>query len=90
MRCLFELGEKLMSVCARCLLVVVAALVWASSPVLAAPIDGFFVYQGVVEDGGSPADGTYDFRYRLFDDAGVAVSTQLQFNGLVIADGLIN
>jgi|GEM_PF-3440714 len=79
-----------MSVCTRCLLVVVAALVWASSPVIAAPIDGSFVYQGVVEDGGSPADGTYDFRYRLFNDAGVAVSTLLQFNGLVITDGLVN
>ena len=28
-----------------------------------------FTYQGRLTDGGSPADGEYDFRFRLYDAA---------------------
>src|SRR5262245_13310364 len=29
-----------------------------------------FTYQGQLDDGGAPADGLHDFRFRLFDAAG--------------------
>ena len=73
----------------RCLLLI-TTLLSLSTATHAAPIDSFFVYQGVLEDGGAPANGTYDIQYRLFNDAGVPVSILHQFNGIVITDGLVN
>lgn len=36
----------------------------------AGPISSAFTYQGRLSDGGDPAEGAYDFEFRLFDDAG--------------------
>jgi len=34
-----------------------------------APVGSGFTYQGRLEDGGSPADGSYDFQFKLYDAA---------------------
>jgi len=39
----------------------------------AGPISSAFTYQGRLTDGGDPADGVYDFEFRLFDEAGGGV-----------------
>ncbi|MGD8968540.1 MAG: hypothetical protein PVI07_13605 [Anaerolineae bacterium] len=35
----------------------------------AAPVGTGFTYQGQLTDGGDPADGSYDFEFKLYDDA---------------------
>ena len=52
------------------LLVALAAgvgLVLAEAHRLGAPVGTAFTYQGQLSDGGSPADGTYDFEFKLHD-----------------------
>jgi hypothetical protein len=49
-----------------------------------------FTYQGRLNDGGSPAHGTYDFRFKLFEDPlgnTQAGTTQLT-NGVPVTNGL--
>ena len=36
-----------------------------------------FTYQGRLDQGGSPTSGTYDFRFRLYDDGDAGEGTQL-------------
>jgi hypothetical protein len=49
-----------------------------------------FTYQGRLTDGGSPANGQYDFRFRLYDDAGggfqVGVANTL--DNVTVTEGL--
>ncbi len=49
-----------------------------------------FTYQGRLTDGGQPADGTYDFRFRLFDAAsgGSQVGSTVTRSGVRVAEGL--
>ena len=37
--------------------------------VVAGPLGTAFTYQGQLQDGGSPAQGTYAFRFALYDAA---------------------
>lgn len=46
-----------------------AILVLVSGSIVAATPDRDFTYQGVLSEGGSPADGLYDVRFRLIDAA---------------------
>lgn len=54
--------------CRRTLLIV-ALMVGAANAALAAPLGTSFTYQGSLHDAGMPAQGSYDFEFRLFDSA---------------------
>lgn len=57
---------------AKIIMIVVLALtilVWAGKAGAAGPMGSYFSYQGELTDAGHPADGTYDFRFRLYDEA---------------------
>src|SRR5687768_17476372 len=51
-----------------------------------------FTYQGKLSDGGVPASGTYDMRFRLFDAAanGTQVGTTFFANGVQALAGIFN
>ncbi len=81
-------------------IVLAAALVaaWITGPRLAraqysAPqttVETAFTYQGRLTDDGNPADGTYDFRFILYDDAsgGSAVGSAVTLEDVAVVDGL--
>jgi hypothetical protein len=54
------------------------------------PVDTAFTYQGYLEDGGNPANGLYDFQFKLFDAlvGGSQVGSTFLVNDLSVADGL--
>ncbi|OAI39541.1 hypothetical protein AYO38_01495 [bacterium SCGC AG-212-C10] len=56
----------------------------------AAAVGTGFTYQGRLEQGGIPADGTYDFRFALFDapEAGVQTGLTLVREDVAVVDGL--
>ena len=43
----------------------------------AAPMGMAFTYQGHLVDAGSPADGVYDFEFKLYDDPNIMVGNQV-------------
>ena len=49
-------------------------------------------YQGFAEDGGSPADGTYDFEFRVYDAAsgGTQQGSTITVNDVVVAGGVFD
>jgi len=49
-----------------------------------------FTYQGQLKQGGSPANGAYDFQFTLFDAEmfGMPVSGTVTLSGVNVADGL--
>jgi hypothetical protein len=53
------------------------------------PLGTAFTYQGHLSDGSSSADGSYDFRFRLFDSSsdGVQVGDTLTKNAVSVVDG---
>jgi hypothetical protein len=55
-----------------------------------APLGTEFTYQGQLKDGGTPADGMHDFRFRLFDalEDGLQVGATLCADNVTVADGL--
>lgn len=66
----------------------VAALLTAASAALG---QGTVIhYQGRLNDGGSPANGAYDFKFTIFDAAadGSAVGSTLQVDDATVAEGL--
>jgi hypothetical protein len=54
------------------------------------PVDTAFTYQGYLEDGGNPANGLYDFQFKLFDAlvGGSQVGSTFLVHDLSVADGL--
>ncbi len=59
------------------------------APVLA-PITTAFTYQGSLTDGGSPANGAYDFEFKLFNDAsiGTQVGSTVTKGDVVTSEGI--
>jgi len=57
--------------------------------VKAAPVGATFTYQGRLTDGGGPANGSYDFQFKLYDAAGggVWVGT-IPKDDVTVTDGL--
>ena len=55
----------------------------------AVPMGTAWTYQGRLMDGDSPADGLYDFEFRLFDDpcTGTQKGSRIGFNNLDVIDG---
>src|SRR5690554_369979 len=68
--------------------------VWAQEPeggaegTLAA-LGTSFTYQGRLTDGGSPANGSYDFEFRLYDalDGGAQVGSTITKENVTVTDG---
>jgi hypothetical protein len=62
-----------------------------NAPAAAAAVVGTGItYQGYLDDGGSPANGFYDFQFSLYDAAaaGVQVGSTLSLNGIAVFNGL--
>jgi len=57
-----------------------------------APVGTGFTYQGRLVDNGSPANGSYDFQFLLFDAsaAGVQIGATLTHQDVVLTDGFFN
>lgn len=47
-----------------------------------------FTYQGRLDDNGNPANGQYDMRFALLDEAGVPVTGIICFDNILVTDGL--
>ena len=56
----------------------------------AAPVGTGFTYQGRLTDGGSPANGIYDFEFKLYDAAssGTQVGSTIIQDDVAVTDGL--
>jgi hypothetical protein len=54
------------------------------------PVTSTFTYQGLLSDGGSPANGLYDFEFLLFDDplVGSQVGVTVTLEDVSVVDGL--
>jgi len=64
----------------------------ASAPPVLSPVEGLstgFTYQGRLTDGGIPADGNYDFEFKLYDaaSAGSLLGTVIK-EDVIVTDGL--
>jgi hypothetical protein len=65
-------------------------VVWQAGISKAEPIGTAFTYQGRLNDNGSPADGLYDFQFKLFDessDEGNQVGNDLYLPEVDVTDG---
>jgi hypothetical protein len=60
------------------------------APAQAAPVGTAFSYQGQLKDAGSPASGTYDLQFKLFDAAifGTQKGATIQLDNVAVSDGL--
>ncbi|MEZ6317502.1 MAG: hypothetical protein R3B49_01930 [Phycisphaerales bacterium] len=69
-----------------------AAILAAAGACYGAPLTETFTYQGQLEDTGELANGSYDFRFQLFDAAsgGTPVGSQIFRTNQAVADGLFN
>lgn len=67
----------------------VVALITLSAQALAQPVSTSFTFQGVVTDGGTPANATYDMQFRLYDasSGGSQVGPTLCSDNLAVAGG---
>jgi len=72
-------------------ILVLAVMVWTVIVVEATPMSTAFTYQGRLLDDNRPADGLYDFQFRLYDDPNVIIGIQigetLELNELDVIDG---
>ena len=63
---------------------------WMLCAAHSAPLTTAFTYQGRLSDNGQPANGTYDFQFRLFDAAtnGAQVPVVLAYPTVAVSNGL--
>ncbi|MGB2895910.1 MAG: hypothetical protein WBB65_07095 [Anaerolineales bacterium] len=56
---------------------------------LLAPVGTAFTYQGYITDTGNPANGSYNFAFKLYDDAsaGTQVGSTVTKNAVTVSDG---
>jgi hypothetical protein len=56
-----------------------------------APVGNSFTYQGRLKDGPNPANGQYDFTFKLFDSisGGTQVGPTLNLNNRTVSEGLV-
>jgi hypothetical protein len=71
------------------IITVFCLIVFPVEVAVAVPIGTAFTYQGRLMDANEPADGLYDFQFRLFDDpnAGSQQGDAIDFNDLDVIDG---
>lgn len=67
-----------------------AVILFAAAVQAQTPLTAAITYQGRLESAGSPANGAYDFIFRLFDAAqnGNQVGSNITVNDLTVTDGL--
>lgn len=53
----------------------------------AEPVRETFTYQGVLKDGGVPANGMYDIRFEFFDELGVTLGGSVAYLEFEVVDG---
>jgi hypothetical protein len=72
-------------------LALIVALTPAATPLAAAPLGTGFIYQGQLKENGAPANGVFDFEFRLFDleAGGVQQGGTVSKNDLLVENGLI-
>lgn len=68
---------------------VLCLIVFPVEVAVAAPMGTAFTYQGRLMDANEPADGLYDFQFRLYDDpnAGSQHGNEIDINDLDVIDG---
>src|SRR5262245_59550297 len=56
------------------------------------PLGSAFTYQGRLSDGGSPASGSYDFEFRLFNgpNGGTAIGPTVSLGTVAVTSGLFS
>ena len=73
------------------LVLALGLMVWPAKVIEAAPMGTAFTYQGRLIDANNPADGEYDFQFKLYDDANTITGNQLgdaiDINELNVIDG---
>ena len=76
----------------RMQIMAVALTLIISLPLAAAPLNSKITYQGSFEDAGQPADGGFDFRFRLFDalSGGTQVGPEVEKLGITVNHGLFD
>lgn len=62
------------------------ALIIAAAPALA--IDSSLTYQGALDDGGQPANGSYDLQFTLQDSGGATIGSVLLRDNVSVAGGV--
>lgn len=69
---------------------ITALATFAAPAVAQVPLGSAITYQGTLQDGGSPANGTYDFRFELYDaSTGGTLVVPAEFaDDLAVVDGL--
>jgi hypothetical protein len=72
------------------LAVAVTLLIGQGSVFGEVPVGSEFTYQGQLKEGGIPADGNYDFVFKLFDDAvgGTQVGGDVEIDAWPVSEGL--
>ncbi len=73
-------------------LVVSLLLIGVPVSVSAGTVGTVFTYQGNLTDGGSPANGQYDFEFKLFDDAsgGAQIGSPIVKDNVDVTDGFFS
>jgi len=88
---MFTILEPRITRISRILVVVLGLMVWLAEVSEAAPMGTAFTYQGRLIDTKDPAEGLYDFQFKLFDDANTVTGNQLggtiDINDLDVIDG---
>src|SRR5262245_62719376 len=76
--------------CASFALSVVVVLLAVAEGRAQTPLGTAFTYQGRLKDGGAPADGDYDMRFRLYDAlvGGSQIGGEFGVDNVNVADGL--
>lgn len=73
------------------LLYVILFAVAAVAPFKASALDNSFTYQGILNDGVGPANGSYDFRFSVYDatTAGAMLGSSVIKTGAGVTNGLV-
>jgi len=68
----------------------VVGLTLSSTPAHAQPVGTAFTYQGYLEEGGTPASGSFDLRFILYDSesGGSQVASTLERSAVSVVDGV--
>lgn len=69
---------------------VMAGILATAPPVRAVPATSAFTYQGKIDNAGTPASGSHNFQFKLFDaaSAGSQVGVTQTANGVTVTNGL--
>ncbi|MHC4089373.1 MAG: hypothetical protein ACYSVY_03675 [Planctomycetota bacterium] len=67
---------------------VAIGIVAVGATAIADPLVTGFTHQGQLKDAGIPADGEYDFKFRLYDSTNTQVGGEVEFEFVQVTDGL--